>query len=83
MQLVERAIETLRRYGISYRDALIVAAAERSDCGKLLSKDLNSDQRYHGIVVVNPFGAVTDGGPFIPPGQGSEPPSTPSTCPKN
>ena len=69
-QLVERAIETLRRYGISYWDALIVAAAERSDCGKLLSEDLNSDQRYHGIVVVNPFVAMTAGGP-----------STPSTCP--
>ena len=82
-QLVERAIETLRRYGISYWDALIVAAAERSDCGKLLSEDLNSDQRYHGIVVVNPFVAVTDGGPSAQTGQGSEPPSTPSTCPEN
>ena len=58
-----RAIETLRRYGISYWDALIVAAAERSDCGKLLSEDLKSDQRYHGIVVVNPFLTVTEGAP--------------------
>ena len=62
-RLVERAIETLRRYGISYWDALIVAAAERSDCRKLLSEDLNSDQRYHGIVVVNPFLTVTEGAP--------------------
>ena len=57
-QLVERAIETLTRYGISYWDALIVAAAERSGCRKLLSEDLNPDQRYNGVVVENPFVTV-------------------------
>ena len=82
-QLVERAIETLRRYGISYWDALIVAAAERSGCRKLLSEDLNADQRYHGIVVVNPFETVTDGARSVQAGQRCEPPSTRSTCPEN
>ena len=78
-QLVERAIETLRRYGISYWDALIVAAAERSGCRKLLSEDLNSDQLYHGIVVVDPFVTVTDGVQSAPAGQSCQPPSTPGT----
>ena len=78
-QLVERAIETLRRYGISYWDALIVAAAEHSGCRKLLSEDLNSDQLYHGIVVVDPFVTVTDGVQSAPAGQSCQPPSTPST----
>ena len=75
-QLVERAIETLRRYRISYWDALIVAAAERSGCRKLLSEDLNPDQRYHGIVVVNPFGPATDGASSRQAGQSCDPPST-------
>ena len=57
LQLVERAIETHRRYRISYWDALIVAAAERANCGDMLSEDLNAGQRYHGIVVANPFAA--------------------------
>ena len=82
-QLVERAIETLRRYGISYWDALIVAAAERSGCRKLLSEDLNADQRYHGIVVVNPFATVADGARSVQAGPGCERPSTRSTCPEN
>ncbi len=34
------------------------AATERSGCRKLLAEDLNPDQRYHGIVVVNPFYAA-------------------------
>ena len=65
-QLVERAIETLRRYGISYWDALIIAAAERSGCKTLVSEDLNPDQRYNGIVVVNPFESVEGGAPSTP-----------------
>ena len=81
-QLVERAIETLRRYGISYWDALIVAAAERSGCRKLLSEDLNPDQRYHGIVVVNPFATVADDARSVQAGQDREPPST-RTSPEN
>ena len=74
--LVERAIETLRRYRINYWDALIVAAAERSGCRKLLSEDLNPDQHYHGIAVVNPFVKATDGAPSGQAGQSCDPPST-------
>ena len=57
-QLVERAIETHKRYGIVYWDALIVAAAERAGCVEVLSEDLNAGQRYGGVVVRNPFGRV-------------------------
>ena len=81
-QLVERAIETLRRYGISYWDALIVAAAERSGCRKLLSEDLNPDQRYHGIVVENPFVTVTDGAPSAQVGHSCDPSSTGNSGPE-
>ena len=53
--LVQRAIGTCRRYRISYWDALIVAAAERAGCTRILSEDLNQGQTYNGIPVVNPF----------------------------
>ncbi|MDD9987806.1 MAG: PIN domain-containing protein [Spirochaetaceae bacterium] len=57
-QLVERAIETHKRYGIAYWDALIVAAAERAGCVEVLSEDLSAGQRYGGVVVSNPFATV-------------------------
>ena len=53
--LVRRAIETHKEYGITYWDSLIVAAAERADCTRIVSEDLNSGQSYHGITVVDPF----------------------------
>ena len=52
--LVNRAIDNCK-YHISYWDSLIVAAAERASCEKILSEDMNSGQEYNGIVVVNPF----------------------------
>lgn len=55
LTLVQRAIGTCRRYQISYWDALIVAAAERAGCSRILSEDLNPGQLYNGIPVVNPF----------------------------
>ena len=55
LALVRRAIGTQMRYQISYWDALIVAAAESADCTRILTEDLNPEQAYHGIVVVNPF----------------------------
>ena len=53
--LVRRAIDTHKEYGISYWDSLIVAAAERAGCTRIISEDLNSGQSYHGIAVVDPF----------------------------
>lgn len=73
--LVERAIETLRRHGISCWDALIVAAAERAGCRKLLSEALNPDRRYHGIVVENPFATVSEGAPSAEAGERFKPSS--------
>ena len=55
LQLVQRAIETHKRYRIAYWDALIVVAAERAGCVEVLSEDLNAGQRYHDVVVTNPF----------------------------
>ncbi len=55
LPLVKRAIDTQKRYGTSYWDSLILAAAERSGCGRVLSEDLNDGQQYNGVFIENPF----------------------------
>ena len=55
LKLVQRAVSTHKEWQISYWDALIVAAAERADCQRILSEDLNPGQVYHGVKVENPF----------------------------
>jgi predicted nucleic acid-binding protein len=41
--------------GISFWDALIVAAAAKAGATRILSEDLNSGQTIAGVVVENPF----------------------------
>jgi predicted nucleic acid-binding protein len=53
--LVQRAIETSRRYRINYWDAAILAAAVRADAPVVYSEDLNHGQRYGDVQVINPF----------------------------
>ena len=55
---VSRAIDTHREYRISYWDALIVSAAERAKCTKIVTEDLKDGGTYHGIVVLNPFKSI-------------------------
>jgi len=44
---------------IGFRDALIVAAAAKSGATRILSEDLNAGQRIAGILVENPFVALS------------------------
>lgn len=43
------------RFQLSWWDALIVAAAQASECGVLLSEDLQDGQSFDGLRVANPF----------------------------
>ena len=43
------------RYGLSFWDALIVAAAKSISCRFLLTEDLQSGQDFEGLLVINPF----------------------------
>jgi predicted nucleic acid-binding protein len=52
---VRRAVEARAAYGIHFYDGMIVAAAERGGCGRILSEDLNAGQKYFQIPVENPF----------------------------
>jgi predicted nucleic acid-binding protein len=60
--LVDAAIAVHVQYRISYWDGLIIAAAERAGCGRVLSEDLSHGQRYGNVMIENPFRA-----PSAPP----------------
>lgn len=53
--LVKLGVEISQRYRISYWDGAIVAAAEALGARTLFTEDLNHDQTYGSIRVVNPF----------------------------
>ncbi len=54
-ELVRRAVEARAAYGIHFYDGMIVAAAERAGCRRILSEDFNAGQEYFGVTVMNPF----------------------------
>lgn len=54
--LVKSAIHYSRTAQLSYWDSLVVAAANRAGCARLLSEDLNGGQQIGTVRVENPFG---------------------------
>lgn len=57
------ASEIEERHRLSFRDAMIVAAAIRGGVAKILSEDFNHGQIIEGIVVENPLLAESVRGP--------------------
>jgi len=53
--MVRRAVEARLTYGVHFYDGMIVAAAERAGCQRILTEDLNPGQKYFGVTVSNPF----------------------------
>ncbi len=53
--LYARALELRERYGFSFYDSLIVAAAFEAGCDRILSEDLQHGQRIETLVIENPF----------------------------
>lgn len=53
--LVKSAIHASRSSQLSYWDGLIVAAAARAGCERLLTEDLNDGQEIGPVRVENPF----------------------------
>jgi predicted nucleic acid-binding protein len=51
----ERAWALEHRHDLSYWDALVVAAAQESNCTHILTEDLQDGQHFDELVVVNPF----------------------------
>lgn len=52
---VERGLALRDRYGFSFYDSLIVAAAVEAGCVQLYSEDLQHGQRIGSLTVANPF----------------------------
>jgi predicted nucleic acid-binding protein len=55
VDLIRRAVDARKEYGVHLYDGMILAAAERAGCGSIWSEDLNAGQLYFGIKIVNPF----------------------------
>jgi predicted nucleic acid-binding protein len=53
--LSEQAWRVEDRFGLSWWDSLIVAAARQANCAYLLTEDLQDGQDLDGLLVVNPF----------------------------
>ncbi len=54
-RLVERGFRIERKFGFSFWDSLIVAAAQTAQCRFLLTEDLQHGQDLDGVTVMNPF----------------------------
>jgi predicted nucleic acid-binding protein len=59
--VISEAWSAQDRYGFSFWDALVVAAARISRCAVLLTEDLQDGQDLDGLMVVNPFARSPDG----------------------
>ncbi|MBT6274101.1 MAG: DNA-binding protein [Chromatiales bacterium] len=55
MAVLQAALSTRLRWGISYWDAAIVEAARAAMCVTLLTEDLQDGMDFAGLRVVNPF----------------------------
>ena len=53
--LYRRGLELQSRYGVSFYDALIIAAALESGCTRLYTEDLQHGQQVEGLLIENPF----------------------------
>jgi predicted nucleic acid-binding protein len=53
--LIEAAFDAQDRWGFSFWDSMIVAAARAAECDVLLTEDLSHDQQLGDLRVVNPF----------------------------
>jgi predicted nucleic acid-binding protein len=54
-EILELGWRIQSRYKISFWDALIVASAKAASCRFLLTEDLQADQDFGGLTIVNPF----------------------------
>lgn len=55
MSLYRKALDVQHVTGFSFYDSLIVAAAVRGGCSRLLTEDMQSGREIEGVTIVNPF----------------------------
>ena len=54
-EVFRKGVSISQRFRISYWDGAILAAAKVAGRIKIYSEDLNHEQDYGGILVINPF----------------------------
>lgn len=57
LAILNRAWALQDRFSVSWWDALIIAAAQTCECQVLLTEDLQHNQEFGAVRVVNPFAA--------------------------
>ena len=55
LEVFHAAVEISHRFGLSYWDGAILAAARARGCDAVYSEDMSSEQDYGGIRVIDPF----------------------------
>lgn len=55
VELFNTATAIRARFGVSYWDAAILAAAKLMGCEAVYSEDLSHEQDYDAVTVINPF----------------------------
>ena len=55
LELYDLGIALMRRYRLSYRDSMIVAAAKLQGCETLFSEDMQDGLHIDGLTIRNPF----------------------------
>lgn len=54
-EIFTQAVEISQRFGLSYWDGAILAAARAMGCDAVYSEDMSHQQDYDGLRVINPF----------------------------
>ncbi|BDV34645.1 PIN domain-containing protein [Methylocystis iwaonis] len=54
-EILIAALSIKARYGFSYWDAAIIAAAIAQGCGELYSEDMSHGQVVEGVRIIDPF----------------------------
>ena len=57
LEIFHSAVAISQRFQLSYWDAAILAAARALGCDAVYSEDLNPQQDYDGVRIINPFAA--------------------------
>ena len=55
LEVFQAALAIRQRFGLSYWDSAILAAARKLRCDAVYSEDLSTEQDYDGLRVLNPF----------------------------
>ncbi len=62
LDVLRMALAIRERFGLSYWDGAILAAARTAGCDIVYSEDMSHEQDYDGVRVVNPFADVAPAG---------------------